>query len=179
MTISITYLVGTKEPFDETLRHYFSTNWVPSETNGITPVFLSPHGKDSDPADLNVELSQADIENLKASGLILFQTTEHIPLSNASNDQTTIETPILITAYARTKNEMSLFISHINDIMHENMPNSSVRIKKSNGTEDSAIAYFKQRKGIQFSQPQVKDKEGFVYISTGFLSCMWVKTKTA
>ena len=59
MTISITYLVGTKEPFDETLRHYFSTNWVPSETNYITPVFLSPHGKDSDTADLNVELSQA------------------------------------------------------------------------------------------------------------------------
>ena len=179
MTIEITYQVGDKEPFEETLRYYFSSNWDPSETNSITPVFLSPNGKDSQTADLDEEISQADINRKKASALILFESTEHIPLTTASNLSTTIETPVKITIYARSKYEAFLFISHINDIIQDNMPKGSFRIKKSDGIQDSAIAYFRQRKGIKFSQPAIIDKKGHVYISTGSLSCMWIKTKTA
>ena len=73
---------------------------------------------------------------------------------------------------------MSLFINHINDIIQDNMPNTSFRIKKSDGIQDSAITNFKQRKGVKFSQPLIKDKDGILHISTGFLSVMSIKTKT-
>ena len=102
-----------------------------------------------------------------------------IPLESASNAYRSIETPVKITVYARSKYEMFLFLNHINDIIQDNMPKTSFRIKKSDGIQDSAIANFRQRKGIQFAQPLIQDKEGFVYISTGFLSCMWIKTKTS
>ena len=177
--IEITYLVGSSEPFEETLRHFFSTKWDPTKTNNITPVFLSPNGIDSQAADLTQEVSQTDISSKKASGLITFESTEEIPLDAPSNLSTTFETPIKITVYARSKYEMSLFQRHINDIIQENMPNGNLRIKKSNGTEDSAIAYFKNRKGIRFNRPPLTEKDGYVYLSSGTISCMWIKTKTS
>lgn len=179
MTIETTYLVGDAEPFDETLRYYFSSNWVPSETNDITPVFLSPHGKDSQAADLENGISQADINSKKASALIVFQSTEHIPIPSNNNLSKTIETPIGITIYGRSKYEIFLLINHINDIILDNMPSGNFRIKKSDGIQDSAIAYFKQTEGVKFSQPLVQDKEGHVFISSGSLTCMSVKTKTS
>jgi len=177
MTIEVTYLDGDKEPFEETVRSFFSRLWVNTETNNITPVFLSPNGINSEEADLTEEISQADINAKKASGLLLFETNENITRESIGNDNRTIESPVQITMYARSKYEMFLFIDHINDIIHENQPSSSTRIKKSNNTEDSAIAWFKERKGINFSKPLIVDKEGFVHISTGTLTCMWIKTK--
>ena len=177
MTIEVTYIEGNKEPFEETVRHFFSRLWNKVETNNITPVFLSPNGIDSLPADLTKEISQADINAKKASGLLLFESTDNSTRESIGNDSRTIESSVQITMYARSKYEMFLFIDQINDIIHENQPSSLVRIKKSNNIQDSAIAWFKERKGVYFSIPLFVDKEGFVLISTGTLTCMWVKTR--
>jgi len=179
MTIDTTYLVGIDEPFEESLRYYFSSKWVLVETNNVTPVFISPNGLNSQAANLAEELTEGDINSKKADGLIMFESTEESPLDAPSNLSTTFETPIKITIYARSKYEMGLFQRHMNDIIQDNMPNGLVRIVKSDGAQDSSIAYFKNRKGVKFSRSLIQDKDGPVYSSTGSLSCMWIKTKTS
>ena len=179
MVIETIHQIGSMEPIEETVRYYFSSNWDPFQTNSITPVFLSPHGKDSQTADLVNEISQADINASKAKGLILFQTSENAvtPKGSSVNNQVKAKlTTVLITMYARTKYESLLFAEHMNDIIQDNMPKTSFRIKKSDGIQDSAIASF-EGKPITFSVPQLIDKKGFVHISTGFLICRWSKVK--
>lgn len=146
----------------------------------MLPRFISPNGIDTDKADLQKELSQVDVGALQSEGLIMFDSSQTIPIQNKpSNDITEYETPIKITIYARTKYEMFLFQNQINDIIQENQPNTSTRITKSDGTANSAIAYFKERKGVTFSTPVLVDKSGNTHVSTGTLSCRWVRTKTA
>ncbi len=169
--------MGNAEPFDETLRYYFSSNWNPAKTNSVTPIFLSPHGLNSQVANLDEGISEADINSKMADGLILFQSTESITPDNASNAYRFIETVVKVIMYGRSKYELFLFIEHINDIIQDNMPKTSFRIKKSDGIQDSAISSFKQRKGIKFSEPLIQDKDGHVFVSTGNLSCRHIKTK--
>ncbi|MCV0398549.1 MAG: hypothetical protein K5785_00985 [Nitrosarchaeum sp.] len=181
MTIETSYLVGDPEPFDETLRYYFSSNWDDSKTNDVTPVFLSPHGKDSEAANLAKEISQADIKGLKAKALILFETTENrldLQRSSAGKLRNGKASVVQITIYSRTKHEGFLFAEQINDIIQDNYPNTATRIKKSGGSQDSAIVSFEE-KGVTFSEPLVQDKEGLVYVSSGFLTCQWQKVKTS
>jgi hypothetical protein len=180
MTITITYLSGAMEPFEETLRRYFASNWTRANTNNVLPKFISPNGIDENQADLSKELSEVDVNALQSEGLILFDSSESIPVRDiASNDISHYETPVKITIYGRTKYEIFLFQNEINDIIHENSPSTATRITKSDGSANSAIAYFKQRKGVAFSTPALIEKTGNVYVSTGSLSCMWVKTITA
>ena len=181
MTIVTIHLQGKPEPFDETLRHFFASNWDDTKTNNVTPRFISPNGIDDKEADLGEELKQVDVGALQTEGLIAFETANNRidpTLSSAGNIARGKASDVLITIYSRTKYEGFLFAEQINDIIQDNLPNTDTRIKKSNSTEDSAIMNF-EKNGVGFAEPRLQDKDGHVYVSTGTIVARWSKIKTS
>lgn len=179
LTITITYLEGDPEPFDESIRYLIASNWDATKANDVTPAFLSPHGYGTNEADIDNPISNTDIKIKKVGGLIMMESLNNLHNANwssASKNRTGKLTEIQFTIYARTKWEAFLFQEEINRIIAVNRPNTAVRISKSSGAEDSAIASFEEGE-ISFTDPEFVDSQkGQVLMSQGVLGVQWQKT---
>lgn len=178
-TVTITYLVGSQEPFDETIRHLIARNWDATKTNNVTPIFLSPHGSATNAANISTPISNTDIKINQANGLILFEQQNNlhdVRRSSASKNRTGKVGEVLITIYSRSKFEAFLFQEEINRIIAVTLPNTGTWIKKSDNINNSAIASYENHE-ISFSNPEsIDEQSGHVLISTGIIGVQWQKT---
>jgi len=180
MVITDNYLVGDPEPFDETIRALIARDWTSANTEGVTPIFLSPHGRSTTVADLATTISaNAWMKNINKD-LIRFKQVETIafePFQPSGNKSYAMLTTVNIDIFAETPNRAFLFDREINRIIQETIPNNSVRIKKSNNTDDSAIHTF-DRQVVSFLKIGDFDKGGIQYQWAGELGVVWQRNKS-
>ena len=178
--ITDNYLVGDPEPFDETIRALISRDWDDANTETVTPKFLSPHGRDSGTADFTSTIStNAWMKDINKD-LIRFKQQETLPYSQAQpsgNKWFMMVTTINIDIFAERPNRYFLFDREINRIIQETIPNNSVRIKKSNNTQDSAIHTF-DRQVIPFIKIGDFAEGGIRYQWAGELGLVWQRNKS-
>ncbi|GKS67356.1 hypothetical protein YTPLAS73_09030 [Nitrosarchaeum sp.] len=128
-----TFLVGEVENFSTTIKGMVSTDWDNTKTQSTTPLMISGESL------VNTQHRTAKAE------AVTFDEGSTIPIgiSSALDDsQIGMATQIVITIHAANQYRRTLFQNEINRIIRKNRPAKGTRIKKSNGTEDSAIAGF-------------------------------------
>lgn len=141
------YLVGTDEPYPETIRHFLHSNWPTGTGAPAAPKVISPYGTDSDEAAKARQLTSNDFElSLKAADA---SPVIRIYQGNTVRDDPQIWT--LSSARLNTTIYIDIFLQYawdfspvqdaIDKIILDHMPNTSVRVSKSDGT-DSGIATF-------------------------------------
>lgn len=179
MTITDNYLVGSPEPFDETIRFLIATDWLSANTESATPVFLSPHGRSTDAADYTTKVSANSWMMDINKDLIRFKVTDTIRYDQAQpsgNKFFMMLTTVEIEMFAERPNRAFLFDREINRIIQETIPNNSVRINKSDGS-NSAIHTF-DRQVIEFAKVGSFEDSGIVYEWIGDLGIVWQRIKT-
>jgi len=177
MTVTTIYLQGVIEPFDETVRHWIARNWLKANTLGVTPSFTSPNGIDKKQADYSDDVTKNDMESMQVDGLIVFEATEQTLVGGGRGKSgKTMNTVINITIYGLDRQHLFFFMQEFNRIM-EGRPHTGQRIKKSNNTEDSAIAYF-DRDQMDWARPQTIDTSTHVVITSGQLGVRWMISET-
>lgn len=180
MVVTDIYLVGNPEPFDETVRRLIANLWDNTNTETKTPIFRSPHGKDAAVADLTKAVSaNAWMKDINKD-LIRFKTSDSVRFPQAQpsgNKFVYMIDTVTIDIFGNFPNRAFLFAREVNRILLENQPNNSVRIKKSNGTQDSAIHQF-DRQGIDFTEITEVEASGIVYQLAGELGCVWQRNKS-
>lgn len=176
MTVTIIYEVNGPEPFDETVRHFFARNWDSTKTEGFIPTILSQHGKDKDPADRDTPITQNDIRTLQVNGLILIEARGDRFSDQGSGRGKSgkhFETEILITMYSPGRFELQLWKRELNRILSEFRPNTGTRVKKSDNTDDSAIASFNEPQ-LSFAKDRRIDEESNTLVTTALLNVNWL-----
>ncbi len=180
MAITDVYLVGDPEPFDETIRAFIARDWLSANTEAVTPKFLSAHGKDTDAADFTTKLSaNAWMKDINKD-LIRFKqvdTTRYAQAQPSGNKFFVMLTMVNIDIFAERPNRYFLFDREINRIIQENIPNNSIRIKKSDNTNDSAIHTF-DRQVVEFTKIGDFAEGGIRYQHAGELGCVWQRNKS-
>jgi len=177
--ITIQYLQGTMERFDETIRHLVARNWNKTMTEEITPKFLSPQGQDANPADTAKTKSGMAWEKPKNQDYIRIHqgnTLRYRKDLPTGTKNVRMITTVFIDIFAQTPHRQLLFEEQINDIIQNNQPNLTTRIKKSNNTENSAISNF-DRTNIEFMQIGAFEQHGITMQSSGEIGCIWQKSK--
>jgi len=180
MTITDNFLVGDPEPFDETIRAFIARSWTAANTENVTPIFRSPHGLGSAAAVLTTKTSaNAWVKDINKD-LIRFKQIDTIRYGQAQpsgNKFFMMLTTVNINIFAERPNRAFLFDREINRIIQENIPNNSVRIKKSDNTDDSAIHTF-DRQVVEFVKVGDFKDEGIKYQWAGELGLVWQRIKT-
>lgn len=180
MVITDNFLVGAAETFDETIRAFISRNWTSANTENATPKFLSPHGLDSGTADYTKKISAVAWMKDINKDLIRFKqmdTTRYEQAQPTGNKFFMMLTIVAIDIFAEKPHRAFLFEREINTIIQDNIPNNSVRIKKSDNVNDSAIHTF-DRQVVEFVPVGAFEKTGIVYQKAGELGCVWQRNKS-
>ena len=180
MVITDNYLVGDPEPFDETIRALLSRLWDDTNTEGVTPTFLSPHGRASATADFTSTIStNAWMKDINKDLIRVKQidTIRYAQAQPSGNKFFMMLTTVNIDIFAERPNRYFLFDREINRIIQENIPNNSVRIKKSNNTDDSAIHTF-DRQVVEFTKIGDFAEGGIRYQWAGELGIVWQRNKS-
>jgi len=178
--ITDNYLVGDPETFDETIRALMSRLWTAANTESATPVFLSPHGRASAAADYTSKTSATAWMKDINKDLIRFKqmdTTRYEQAQPTGNKFFMMLTIVAIDIFAEKPYRAFLFEREVNRIIQENIPNNSVRIKKSDNVNDSAIHTF-DRQVVGFIPIGAFEKTGIVYQKAGELGCVWQRNKS-
>ena len=178
MTVTTIYLQGSIEPFDETIRAFIARKWLEANTLGIQPVFVSPNGQGKDESNFDESMTKNDMESLKVDGMILFEAIEeqHIGGGRGKSGKTKA-TLINITIYGINRYHLFHFMQEFNRILSEFRPHTGLRIKKTNDSQDSAIAYF-DRDQISWARPQKIEDSIHIVITTGQLGVRWLINET-
>jgi len=178
LTVTTIYLQGSIEPFDETIRAYIARLWLEANTLGSRPVFVSPNGQGKDESNFDESLTKNDMESLKVDGMILFEATEeqHIGGGRGKSGKTKA-TLINVTMYAINRYHLFHYMQEFNRILSDNRPHTGLRIKKTNDSEDSAIAYF-DRDQMTFARPQNIEDSIDIVITTAQLGVRWLVNET-
>jgi len=172
MVVTYVNLVGAWEHFDKTLASRLTANWNPANTGGITPKVYSASG-------LNVSHSWARTFGTNEIHLNEDETSLQLPLEEANgNTRIGMKTLVYIDVFSNDANKLKLFMLEINRIIWELNPNSSNRIKKSNGTENSPISHF-DRYTVYFRKEREIDPSMKIYAhASGTLGVIWYKVRT-
>lgn len=185
MTIVTQYLVGNPERFDETIRRFIAASWVPANTESVTPQFMSPQSAATDTAgtaaaDTTKTKSGNAWEMAENKDFVRFiqgETRRFLPDKPAGTRFVRMITFVNIDIFAQTPHRMLLFQEEINRIIHETQPNLSVRITKSNNTQNSAIASF-DRTNIEWTPIGEFAEHGIRMEESGSIGCVWQKNKS-
>jgi len=178
MTVSTIYLQGLIEPFDETVRAYIARLWDETKTLGSKPAFVSPNGQGEDESNFDESVTKNDMESLKVDGMILFEAIEqqHIGGGRGKSGKTKA-TLINVTLYAMNRYYLFYYMQEFDRILSDNRPNTGLRIKKTNDSEDSAIAYF-DRDQMTWARPQKIEDSIHIVITSGQLGARWLINET-
>ena len=180
MVITDNYLVGDPEPFDETIRALIARDWTDANTETVTPTFLSPHGRGTATADFTTKLSANAWMRDINKDLLRFKQVDTIRYAQAQptgNKFFMMLTTVNIDIFAERPNRYFLFDREINRIIQETIPNNSVRIKKSNNIQDSAIHTF-DRQVVEFAKIGDFAEGGIRYQWAGELGIVWQRNKS-
>lgn len=178
MTITDQYLVGNPEPFSETLRKWFFDLWVNAKTDNVKPKFMSPHGVDGAVADLTKSVSSTDWQAFINQDFIRLKQVGQIPTNDKTGGLGQVRSIYMvhIDIFSESANRQYLFGKHINDIIHDNMPNNQNRINKTDG-QTSAIATF-DRTHIHWEQIGEFKDVGVVMQLAGELGIVTAQNKS-
>jgi len=178
MTVTTIYLQGTIEPFDETIRAYIARLWLEVNTLGSRPAFVSPNGQGKDEASFDESVTKGDMEALKVDGMILFEAIEeqHIGGGRGKSGKTKA-TLINVTMYALNRYYLFHYMQEFNRILSDNRPATALRIKKTDNSQDSAIAYF-DRDQMSWARPQKIEDSIHIVITTAQLGVRWLINET-
>ena len=175
MTITYLHNAGSWEGLDLTLKSRFdassgSGGWDSANTNGQKPIMKcgteSPLGHSWPKVVGNNEIHFNEetlvTPMLEANG-DTWQETKHL---------------VYIDIFASSMSLLKLFILEANRIIWELRPNSAIRIKKSNGTDNSPIDHF-DRNSLEWVQerPLVQNVKVQEHAS-GVLGCILYKSRT-
>lgn len=181
MTIVFAYQVGDFESPEETLRKLVFDSWFDAETQNTKPKMISPMGFDGDEAGTTAEKQSStnDWLSAKTSEYIRFKYTDTVEQKPTDLDNSHIRKIyiIQIDVFATNSLRSALFKEQIENILFENQPNSSKRIKKSNGTEDSGIVTF-DRQALEWLEIGTFEDEGLVREWQAEIGCLFQKNKT-
>ena len=180
MTVTTIYLEGSIEPFDETIRAYIARLWTEANTLGSRPVFLSPNGQGKSESNFDESVTKNDMESLKVDGMILFEAIEQqhiIASSGAGQSGKTKATLVNVTMYAINRYHLFHYMQEFDRILSDNRPNTSLRIKKTDNSQDSAIAYF-DRDQMNWARPQTIEDSIHIVITTAQLGARWLISET-
>lgn len=144
VTTTIDYLVGNWEDFDFTIKYLIDTKWEVGNPNNPKPDLISQTEKGLNKVWPKVKSLSAIYFNLGNETLV-----EHSSGYGTYKYQRIVRVDI----FGPTDVETGRIEREINRILGENFPNSGRRLKKSNGTEDSAIASV-DKPTIDFVKPQ-------------------------
>lgn len=172
MAIAYLHLVGSWEDLDETIRYQIQTNWNPANTNSITPTFKSATGT-------NVDHSWPRATSF-GTNQIHFNEEEigDIPSEQANGDfWQGMLSLVYIDVFAADANKLKSFVREINRIIWTINPNSSVRVKKSNATEDSVIDRFDPPTVKFIKERNLNPPIKIMPHTSGTLRIIWYKTK--
>lgn len=138
MTITYEYLVGNFEELPKVIRSFLDTKWTTVTGYPTKPKILSPDS-------YTIESTKAYPNGVYNYGVFINEgiTQEDEDFHHQSYEYVAYKTDILLDVNMKTPSEASAIIRHINKIFQENIINQTNRVKKSNGTEDSHIAHFK------------------------------------
>jgi len=181
MTIVFAFQQGDFESPEETIRKLVFDSWINSETQNVKPTMISPLGFDGAEAgiDADSQMSSNDWLSAKTSEYIRFKYTDTIQQKPTDLDNTHIRKNyiIQIDVFATNSLRSGLFKEQIENILFENQPNNSKRIKKSNGTEDSGIVTF-DRQALEWLEIGTFEDEGLVREWQAEIGCLFQKNKT-
>jgi hypothetical protein len=138
MTQTYEHLAGNWEEITVTLAYWFNAKWSSVVGYPTVPKFYSP-------SSFTSESTSAYPNGVKEYGVFFNEgdSIEDSDFHTVDDSVTAIKTDIIIDTNFRTPSESSGVRRHMNSIINEFYPKHSTRILKSNGTENSAIAYFK------------------------------------
>lgn len=175
MTITNTYLEGSMEPFSETIRALTAREWNNTNTDSTTPKFLSGFGTGDDAANLNKPLKANDYVLKDDESAIIFREGNTVTVSH-DNNFVELETTVYVDIYGTTKLQL-LCKEEFDRIIFENQPNSSIRTKKSDNSNDSPIINVRQNVIDWTKIGEIKEINVIEQLS-GQIECLWEKQKS-
>lgn len=180
MTIEFAYLQGDFESPEETLRKLCYDEWDTSLTQDETPKMISPLGFDDEEAKTEAkdQNSTNDWIAAKRGEYIRFKYTDTVQQKSDDLDNTHIRKNYIVQIDVFSTNSLrsALFREQVEDILFENQPNSSKRIKKSNG-ETSGIVTF-DRQALEWLEIGTFEEMGLVREWQAEIGCLFQKNKT-
>lgn len=180
MTITYNYLVGTFEDPAESVRKMIFDKWTAANTDNERPKMYSPLGFDTSVAvtDTTKEHRHADWTKPITGDFIRFKTvnTEDVDPDSRTNAYLRKNIIVSIDVFAVNSHRLSLFLEELENIIFDNMPNTSIRVKKTNG-QDSAIATFGNQSIIWTTIGDIYDS-GIVRGKNTALACTIEKVKS-
>lgn len=99
------------------------------------------------------------------------------PNQSSPIDFSTKTAMLTIDVFGVTPYRAWLFANEIEDILFNALPNTSTRIKKTNGTDDSAISTF-DRLTLDWNEIGAFENIGIVYQLTSEFGCNFIKNKS-
>jgi len=179
MAISVAFLVGEFQRFDETIRKYLNDNWTSANVAGVTPKFMSPLGEDAEDtiSDTTPKSAQAWQLYINKDFVRVKQTNSiSLPDQSGAPDFAESVTSIVIDCFGRTPRVAWLIAQEVESILYQAQPNNATRFPKTDAA-DSAIARFDRQTIDWIEIPAVED-QGIVYQLSGELGIHWQKSRT-
>ncbi|UVF62236.1 hypothetical protein [Nitrososphaeria virus YSH_1032793] len=138
MTQTYSHLTGSWEEITKTLANWFNVKWTDVVGYPTEPYFY-------DPSSFGSEVTKAYPNGVKNYGVFFNEgdTIEDFDFHTVDDSVVAYKTDIIIDTNFKLPSESSAVRRHMNSIINEFYPNGNRRVLKSNGTQDSAIAYFK------------------------------------
>lgn len=176
---SYTYLQGDVESPDETLRHFIARNWTAENTENVTPVFLSPQGQGTEPADDERRIAGQNFRALQKKNAVIFKRTDTVAngADSWNNDRSSINYIVTIDVFAESSSKAMKFTEEITNILFDSLINNTNRIVKSNNTEDSFITRF-DRSSIDWLRVGEIEDVGVTEQYSGEIGCLVEKSRT-
>lgn len=172
-TISFRHLEGTVESLDKTIAYHITSNWTSANTNSITPDFENATTQ----PDYSAQMDRTGPNKVLIN--IVSRKKVGIDQGNEPNGDGVHEwvTVITIDVYAEDITTLSLFEDEINRILWTVAPNNYLRLKKSNGTQNSEAEFFEENE-LEFEritpdEGKIADVPG----SQALLAIHWFKDK--
>jgi hypothetical protein len=167
--ITTLHETGSSENFDLTIKYNLAQNWDQSKTGNVTPSFYSSAGGIySWPRTFGTNEIHCNLDDLV------------IPLETTNGDSMhKLKSIVYVDVFSSSANLGRLFCDEVNRIIWDVLkPNATNRIKKSNGTDNSAITEFENTtmlwKKEKFQNPQNKLYNHY----SGELRIIWYQFRT-
>lgn len=139
MTQTVEHLQGNWEEFTKTLAKWFDTKWTDVTGYPTEPKFY-------DPSNIGIgENTKAYPNGVQNYGVFFNEgdTIEDFDFHTVDDSVVANKTDVIIDTNFKIPSESSAVRRHMNYVINEYFPRHDRRILKSNGTQNSPIAYFK------------------------------------
>jgi len=179
MTITVHFLVGEFQRFDESIRKYLFDNWTAANVADVTPKFMSPMGEDTEDtiSDTTPKSAQAWMLYINKDFVRVKQTDSLVlPDQSGAPDFSENMTTVVIDCFGRTPRIAWLIAQEVENVLYQAQPSNATRFPKTDAV-DSAIARF-DRQTIDWVEIPAVEDQGIVYQISGQIDIHWQKSRT-